>query len=83
MKISDELKVSLVTAGCILALAIISKNVLNVSLDIISLYGPVWMLITYLGVKDQGKNKKLCRNPLFWSLAIILVTIAILLIYAI
>jgi len=73
----DEVKVSLVTAVCILALAIISKNVLNVQLDFISLYGPVWVYIGYTSTKDKTKNSK------YWSLVIILVTVAILALYAI
>ena len=48
MKLSDEVKVSLVTAVCILALAIVSKNILNVQLDFISLYGPVMVFIVYI-----------------------------------
>jgi hypothetical protein len=83
MKLSDEIKVSFVTAVCILALAIISKNILNVQLDLISQYGPVWMLIAYLSTKDTNKKSKICCSPLFWSVAIILVTAAILVIYAI
>jgi len=73
----DEVKVSLVTAVCILALAIISKNVLNVQLDFISLYGPVWVYIGYTSTKDKTKNSK------YWSLAIIIATVAILALYAI
>ena len=73
----DEVKVSLVTAVCILALAIISKNVLNVQLDFITQYGPVWVYIAYISTKDKTKKSK------YWSLAIILVTLAILALYAV
>ncbi len=78
----DELKVSLVTAVCILALAIISKNVLNVQLDVTTLYGPVWVYMVYIITKDSVKKSKICSNLLFWSLAIIFVTLAILALYA-
>jgi hypothetical protein len=44
MKLPAEAKVSLVTAICIVALAVISKNALHVQLDFVSLYGPVWIL---------------------------------------
>lgn len=81
MKLSEETKVSLVTAVCILALAIISKNILHVQLDFISQYGPVWILIAYLATKGESKKSK-CGTLLFWSLAIILVTLAILVVYA-
>lgn len=81
MKLSDELKVSLVTAVCILALAVVSKA-LSLQLDFISQYGPVWVFIAYTSTKDV-KKKSICSNALFWSLAIILVTLAILVVYAI
>jgi len=83
MKLSDEVKVSLVTAFCILALAIVSKNILNVQLDFISQYGPSWMFIAYIITKGEDKKSKICCSTLFWSLAIIIVTAAILLLYAI
>jgi len=83
MTLSDEAKVSLVTAGCILTLAIVSKNVLRVQLDFISSFGPVWVFIAYIITKDSVKNSKICCNPLFWALAIIVVTAAILILYAI
>jgi len=82
MKLSSEVKVSLVTAVCILALAVVSKNILGVQLDFISLYGPVWIYIVYIITRDKAK-KTICRRSLYWSLAIILVTIAILAVYAV
>jgi len=82
-KLSNDLKVSLVTAICLLALAIVSKNVLRVKLDFISLYGPVWMYIAYIITRDKQKESKICSSLLFWSAAIIFVTLAILIVYAI
>ncbi len=82
-KLTNDLKVSLVTAICLLTLAIVSKNVLRVQLDFISLYGPVWMYIAYIITRDKQKESKACSNPLFWSVAIIFVTLAILTVYAI
>ena len=73
----DELKVSLVTVVCILTLVIISKNVLNVQLDFVTQYGPVWVYIAYISTKDKTKKSK------YWSLVIILVTLATLILYAI
>ena len=83
MKLTDETKVSLITVACILALAIISKNVINAQLDFISQYGPVWLFIAYIITKDQARKSKICGSPLFWSLAIITITLAILILYAI
>jgi hypothetical protein len=83
MKLSDEAQVSLVTAICIVGLAVISKNVLHVQLDFVSLYGPVWIFIAYTISKDKARKSKTCSSPLFWSVTIILVTVAILVVYAI
>jgi len=83
VKLADEVKVSLVTVACILALAIISKNVLHVQLDFISQYVPTWMVIAYIITREKTKKSKNSSSPLFWSLAIILVTAAILILYAI
>jgi len=82
MKLRDETKVSLVTAACVLLLAIVSKNILKAQLDFISLYGPVWVFIAYIITKDKVKKSKICCSPLFWSLAILFVTLAILILYA-
>jgi hypothetical protein len=83
MKLSDEAQVSLVTAICIVGLAVISKNVLHVQLDFVFLYGPVWIFIAYTISKDKARKSKTCSSALFWSVAIILVTVAILVVYAI
>ena len=83
MKLANEVRVSLVTGGCILALAIISKYVIDVELDFISQYGPVWIFIAYIGTKGKAEKSRICASPLFWSLAIIIVTVAILAIYVI
>lgn len=82
-KLSSDLKVSLVTAICILVLAVVAKKVLNVELDFISQYGPVWLYIVYIITRDKQKESKVCSSPLFWSLAIIFATLAILALYAI
>ena len=81
-KLSDDLMVSLVTGACILVLAVVSKYVLDVELDFVSQYGPVWMYIAYIIMKDSAKDSAGGRRVLFWSTAIILVTVAILAVYA-
>jgi len=82
LKLRDETKVSLVTAVCVLLLAIVSKNILKVQLDLVSLYGPIWVFIAYIITKDTVNKSKICSSPLIWSLAIIVVTLAILILYA-
>ena len=78
-KLSNDVKLSLVTAVCLLVLAVVSKNILRVQLDFISLYGPFWVYIAYIISRDKQKESK----ALFWSLAIIFATLAIIILYAI
>ena len=81
MKLANEIKVALVTAGCVLALAIVFKNILYVRADLIVTNGPFYLFIVYLITRGQTKASK-CDKPLYWSLAIVLVTIAIVVLYA-
>jgi|Deesub1362B_J571_1020462.scaffolds.fasta_scaffold01444_8 hypothetical protein len=83
IKLSNEVKVSLVTAVCILALTAISKNIIHAQIDFISQFAPVWMFVTYIITREKAKVSKICDSPLFWSTAIVLVTLAILIVYAI
>ena len=81
MRLTGDLTVSLVTAVCILALAIVSKYFLDVELDFVSQYGPVWIYIVYVIGKDEARRSK--RSTLFWSSTIVVATLAILAVYAV
>jgi hypothetical protein len=83
MKLTDEVKVSLVTAACILALAVITKTILNVQLDIISQYGPVWIYIAYISTRGDKKKSNRYDSLAFWSLLIIAVTAATIALYTV
>lgn len=82
MELADEVKVALVTATCILGITIIFKNILHVQADLLVTNSPIYLLIVYIIVKDQTKKSKYCR-PIYWSLAIIFVTLLIIALYAI
>ena len=83
MRLSSEIKVSLVAAICVLALAIISKYFLNAELDFMSQYGPVWIYISYVITRNKKEKSKAYNQPLFWSLAMIIATILILVVYGV
>jgi len=68
--------VSIVTGICVLIISFLTKNILS------AIFGPVCMLAIYLVAKDKIKKSKICSSPVFWSLAIIFVTLAILILYA-
>ena len=81
MRLSDEVKVSIVTAVCVLALAIVAKYAIEAKLDFVSQYGPVWIYIAYIITKDRTKQRG--RSMwLLWALAEIVATVAILVLYS-
>jgi len=82
IKLANEVKVALVTAACVLGIAIIFKNVLHVKADFIILNSPVYLFIVYIITRGQAKKSK-CDKPLYWSLAIIFVTSLIIALYSI
>ncbi len=82
MKLADEVKVALVTAACVLGIAIIFKNVLHVQADFIVSNGPFYLFIVYLITRGQAKKSK-CDKPLYWSLAIIFVTLLTIALYTV
>ncbi len=70
--------VSLVAAVCLLVEAVIAKNVIDVKLDFFSQLAPMWIFITYLvsGLRDR-------TSEIAFIAAIILATVAILVLYAV
>ena len=41
------------------------------------------MFVVYIITREKAKASKICGRPLFWSIAIVLITLAILVVYAI
>jgi hypothetical protein len=81
MKIPDEIKVALVTAACIILLAVVFKNIIRADVDFLIINSPSYIFIAYIVTWGQKKESK-CSSPLYWSLAIAAVTLAVILIYA-
>lgn len=73
-----QVRVALVAAACLLVEAVIAKNVLDVELDFISQFAPMWIFISYQlsGLRDR-------TSEIAFIAAIILVTVAILVGYAV
>ena len=72
-----QVRVALVAAACLLAEAVIAKNVLDVELDFMSQTAPMWVFIVYLlsGLRDR-------KSAITFMVTIVLVTAAILILYA-
>jgi membrane protease YdiL (CAAX protease family) len=87
MKSSDKDKVSIVAGICLFGLVVVLKNVLLVPADILSRDILVYIVIYWaftvfsLPAKEEAKKSKFDK-PLYWSLLIILITLAIIAVYA-
>ncbi len=82
MRLADEVKVALVTAACVLGIAIIFKNILHVQADFIVSNGPFYLCVVYLITRGQAK-KSGRDNPLYWSLAIVAVAVLTVVLYTV
>ncbi|KAF5422831.1 MAG: hypothetical protein C5S41_08640 [Candidatus Methanomarinus sp.] len=75
----DEVKVSIVAAICTFGLAVIFKNVLHEELNLITMFSPVILYLVYTWSMDV-KSKFNTVNV--WMGTIVIVTIAIIALYA-
>lgn len=87
MKLANQTQASIVAAVCLLGLVVALKNLLHVPAEVIT-KDIVLYIIIYTGVgvvypTTSGKdNKSRLDNPLLWSVLIVLMTLAIILLYA-
>jgi hypothetical protein len=88
MKLNDRAIVSIVTGISLIALVAVLKNIILVPAEILSRDIIVYIIVyigflTTLSAKEVSRKKSRCDNPFFWSALIVLVTLAIIAIYAI
>jgi len=89
MELTGQQRVSIVAAVCLISLTVILKNVLRIppqvfSRDIIVyiiIYSSFWIFLS--SRKDEVVKRSRFDTPLFWSLPIIAITMAITALYAI
>jgi len=80
MKVPDEIAVALVTAVCVIGLAVVFKNVFNLNAPFLfSIAAPIYPFIVYL--ISRTTVQKLKHETLLWSAIIILVSAFTLLLY--
>ncbi|HMA05522.1 MAG TPA: hypothetical protein VKO45_06295 [Methanomicrobiales archaeon] len=92
MKARDKVKVGVVAAVCLMGLVVALKNVLHISPDIISRDMIIYIIvyfgfITALNFTEEtpgepASPKKTRDSPWTWSLLVILITLAIVAVYA-
>ena len=79
---AEEMILSLVTAACVLALAVVSKWLLAQPLDLVVQFTPIWVFCAYLATHERKGKTKPGRRTLGWSALIIVLTAAVALVYA-
>ena len=82
-----EIQVALVTGVCIIVSAILIKRVFHVQADQLLSNVPVYIFIIFLfvrgGTARNETKKSRWGNPLVWSIAIVIVTGAVILKYGV
>jgi len=82
--VTGDLQVSLVTAVCVLALAVFSRWFLPLQMSFLLQLAPVWVYIVFLlGAGRRREAGEESRDPLLWSTTIVLVTVAVAVVSAI
>ncbi len=94
MKPTDKAKVAVVIAACLIGLVIVLKNVLLIPADVLSqdvvlyiiLYGVFFVTLNFTAEEDvpkEGtKSRTAYESPWLWSAVVIVVTLAIIALYA-
>jgi hypothetical protein len=77
MELPDEVKLAIVTAACVIASAIVFKNALHIQPSF-NISPPLLVFIVYLIIRTTSKT----NYTLYWGLAIGVVTILTILLYA-
>lgn len=81
LDLRDEVKVTAVTAFCIVVMLIVA-NFFDIYVDFISYLVPMIGLIVYFIIARDKKRKNFFNSPLFWSIIIVVLTAAVLAYYA-
>jgi hypothetical protein len=74
---NPEVRVALVVAACLLAEAIVAKNVLDVTLDPLVQIAPMWVFLVYIWIGRRDRVTELTMMA-----TAVLMTVAILVLYA-
>jgi hypothetical protein len=83
MELSNQVKISIVAGACLLVLVITLKNILNIPAETLSRDIILYIFIYGLfGVLPSLKEEQKYDNAKYWYLAIIIITLAIIGVYA-
>lgn len=87
MRLYDQVIISIVTGICLVSLVVVLKSVLLISPDVLSSDVIVYIIIyigfiTSLSARDRTQKEFKYDTLKFWSMLIVLITIAIIAYYA-
>ena len=74
---TEEVRVSLVTAACVLGLAVLSRWFLASPLDFVAQFAPIWLYVPYLATRGRKAGSEPRGSALAWSALIIVITVAV------
>jgi predicted membrane-bound dolichyl-phosphate-mannose-protein mannosyltransferase len=86
MKINNQVIVAIVTGVCLIGLIAILKNILLISSETLSSHVIIYIIVyigfttSYLAIDKTTKS--FYNTPLFWSIIIVITTLAIIAVYA-
>ncbi len=88
VQLTNKTKVSIVATVCLLGLVVALKNILGVSAEVLSgdivLFILIYSTLSILYPEPSAdKRVSTLDKPLYWSLLIVLVTAAIIIVYAV
>ena len=73
-----QVRLALLVAAALIVEAVLAKNVLDVQLDFVSQFAPMWVFIAY---QVSGRHDR--RATLVAAVAVVVVTAAVLVVYAV
>jgi len=83
MKLSTQVKISITSAICLLALAVALKNIIKIPAETLSRDIILYIFIySIFGIGPSLSKERAEENAKYWYAAIIIATIGIILVYA-
>ena len=83
IKLKDDLKVAGVTVLCTLLMVVIPRSVMVIQLDPISQFAPIYVFAIFRITRYRAAGARFFGAPFFWYMTVIVVTAAILVVYAV
>ncbi len=85
MKMNNQVTIAIVTGVCLIGLIVVLKNILLISSETLSSHVIIYIIV-YIGFITSYSaidktTKSFINTPLFWSIIIVITTLAIIAVY--